>query len=137
MYLSDAERDDFRRSENIFVERGFAPLYETGYLDLLDLHEQDHGSLLWLNVIGSEWFNSIPDSVQPEIRERLHDLADWNMLLLNYHPKRYALRYPSLNDELDFIYGFTRHFLISPQDTNQVLQIVDQKFGEIFMQGMQ
>jgi hypothetical protein len=136
MYLSEAEMENFRRSESIFIEKGFAPLYETGYLDLLDMNAQDHGSLFWLNVIGSEWFASIPDSVQPEIRERLRDLANWNMLLLNYHPKRYALQYLSLNDELDFNYGFTRHFLTMPQDTNQVLQRVDTTFGEIFMQAM-
>jgi hypothetical protein len=137
MYLSEAEREDFRRSENIFIEKGFAPLYETGYLDLLDMNEQDFSSLLWLNVIGSEWFASIPDSIQPEIRERLRLLADWNMLLLNYHPKRHALRHLSLNDELDFSYGYTKHFLITPQDTNQVLQKIDRTFGEIFMQAMQ
>jgi hypothetical protein len=136
MYLSPAEQEDFGRSEHIFLENGFAPLYETGYLDLLDLHEQDH-SIFWLNVIGSEWFASIPDSVQPEIRERLRDLADWNMLLLNYHPRRYALRYLSLNEELDFNYGFTPHFLITPQDTGQVLQKVDEAFNSIFMQAMQ
>jgi hypothetical protein len=136
MYLSEAEMDDFRRSENIFVETGYAPLYETGYLDLLDLNEQEHASLLWLNVIGSEWFASIPDSIQPEIRERLRDLADWGLLLLNYHPRRYALHVPSLNDELDFNYGFTKHFLTTPQDTNQVLQKVNGKFSEIFMRGI-
>jgi hypothetical protein len=136
MYLSEAEMDDFARSENIFVEKGYAPLYETGYLDLLDLNEQEHGSLLWLNVIGSEWFASIPDSVQPEIRERLRDLADWGMLLLNYHPGRYALRYLSLNDELEFNYGFTKHYLTTPQDTNQVLHKVNEKFDQIFTRGI-
>ncbi len=136
MYLSEGEMQDFRRSENIFIEKGFAPLYETGYMDLLDMDEQDHTALLWLNVIGSEWFASIPDSIQPEIRARLRVLADWNMLLLNYHPRHYAMRYLSLNDELDFNYGFSRHFLMMPQDTNQVLQKVDATFGEIFMQAM-
>lgn len=135
MYLSGQEMDDFSRSENIFIEKGFAPIYETGYLSLLDMSEQDHASLLWLNVVGSEWFASIPDSVRPEIRERLRSLVEWNKLLLNYHPKRYALRYLPLNDELEFSYGFTRHYLITPQDTNQVLQKVDQVFGENFMQG--
>jgi hypothetical protein len=137
MYLSEAEREDFRRSENIFIEKGFAPLYETGYLDLLDLNEQNPASLLWLNVIGSEWFAAIPDSVQPEIRARLRTLADWNMLVLNYHPQRYAFQYLSLNDELDFQYGFTRHFLVTPRDSNQVLQKVDATFEGIFMQAMQ
>ena len=135
MYLSEAEFEDFRRSENIFIERGFAPIYETGAIDLIDIGEQNSSSLLWLNVIGSEWFASIPDSLQPEIRERLRALADWGHVLLNYHPKRYALRYLSLNDELDFTYGFTRHFLMTPLDTNQVLQKVEEKFGEIFMGG--
>jgi hypothetical protein len=136
MYLSEAEMDNFSRSENIFIEKGFAPIYETGYIDLLDVKEQNQVSLPWLNVIGSEWFASIPDSVQPEMRERLRDLADWGHVILNYHPKRYSLQYSSLNDELDFNYGFTRHYLLTPQDTNQVLQKVDENFGEIFMQGM-
>ena len=137
MYLSESELDDFKRSESVFIEKGFAPVYETGYLDLLDLNGQNYSSLLWMNVIGSEWFASIPESVQPEIRERLRDMADWNMLLLNYHPKRHAFRYLSLNEELDFNYGFTRHFLMTPQETNQILHKVDQTFGEIFMQAMQ
>jgi hypothetical protein len=136
MYLSESEQEDFGRSENIFIEKGFAPLYETGYLDLLDMNRQVRPSLFWLNVIGSEWFASIPDSVQPEIRERLRDLADWNMLLLNYHPKRHAFRYLSLNEELDFNYGYTKHFLMTPQDTNQVLQKVDAAFEGILMQAM-
>jgi hypothetical protein len=136
MYLSSSEIQDFSQSENIFIEKGFAPIYETGYLDLLELNEQNESSLPWLHVIGSEWFASIPDTIQPEIRERLHDLLDWNKIILNYHPRRHALRYLSLNDELEFNYGFTKHYLIAPQDTGQALQKVDQIFGEIFVQGM-
>ncbi|HJS20881.1 MAG TPA: hypothetical protein VJ785_19190 [Anaerolineales bacterium] len=136
MYLSEAEVADFSQSENIFVEKGFAPIYEDGYIDLLDLNEHNHSSRLWLNVIGSEWFASIPDSVQPEIRERLRDLADWNKVILNYHPRRHSLRYLSLNDELDFNYEFTRHYLLTPQDTNQTLLKLEQIFEGIFIQGM-
>lgn len=135
MYLSEGERNDFRQSENIFIEKGFAPLYETGAIDLVHLNEQNHASHLWLNVIGSEWFASIPDTLQPEIRERLRDLAGWGNVLLNYHPRRHALRYLSLNEELDFNYGFTKHYLITPQDTDQTLKKVDGIFTEIFMQG--
>lgn len=136
MHLSEAEMADFSRSENIFIEKGFAPLYETGYLDLLEVNEQNQSSLPWLNVIGSEWFASVPDSVQPEMRARLRELAGWNKVMLNYHPRRYSLRYLPLNDELDFNYGFTKHYLLAPQDTNQALQKAEQAFGEIFMQGM-
>lgn len=136
MYLSQTEMQDFSQSENIFIEKGFAPIYETGYLDLLDMDEHNQSGMYWLNVIGSEWFASVPDSVQPEIRERLRNLLDWNKVILNYHPRRHTMRYLSLNDELDFNYGFTKHFLIAPLDTGQALQKVDQIFGEIFMQGM-
>jgi hypothetical protein len=137
MYLTDAELADFSRSENIFIEKGFAPVYSNGSLDLLDMNEQHQDSLLWLNVVGSEWFASIPDTVQPEIRERLRDLVQWNKVVLNYHPRRYALRYLSLNDELEFNYGFSKHYLVSPQDTQQTLQKLGEIFEEIFMEGMQ
>ena len=135
-YVSEEEMADFSRSENIFIEKGFAPLYETGYIDLLDLNEQNHSVLPWLYVVGSRWFASIPDSVQPEIREQLRNLVRWDKVTFNYHPKRYALQYRSLNDELDFHYGFSEHFLVSPQDSGQVLQKVEERFGEIFMRGI-
>src|SRR5215216_5866780 len=69
-YVSEEEMADFSQSENIFIEKGFAPLYETSYLDLLEVDEQNHVSLPWLHVIGSGWFASIPDSVQPEVRHQ-------------------------------------------------------------------
>ena len=135
-YLSEEEMADFSRSENIFIEKGFAPLYETGYIDLLDLNEQNHTTLPWLYVIGSGWFASIPDSVQPEAREQLRNLLRCKKTVFNYHPRRYSLQYRSLNEELDFQYGFTEHYLVAPQDTEQALRKVEERFGEIFMQGM-
>ena len=136
MYLSEAEMQDFSRSENIFIEKGYAPVYENGYRDLLDVDEYNQDSYSWLNVIGSEWFAALPEMMKDEIRSRLQHLAGWNKVLLNYHPRRYSLQYPSLNEELGFHYGFTRHYLIAPQDTNQALQKVDEIFEQIFLQGM-
>jgi hypothetical protein len=136
-YVSEEEMADFSHSENIFIERGFAPLYDTSYIDLLDVNEQNHSSLSWLHVIGSGWFASIPDSVQPEIRQQLQNLARWNQAIFNYHPRRYSLRYRSLNEELDFNFGFTEQYLIAPQDTDQVLKKVEESFAGIFMQGME
>lgn len=136
-YLSEAELADFRASENIFIEQGYAPLYESGYLDLLDVSEQNHAALPWLHVIGSGWFASIPDSVQPEIREQLRNLVRWNGTIFNYHPRRYALQHLSLNEELDFNYGYTEHYLIAPQNTDQVLKKVEESFTSIFMQGIE
>ena len=134
-YVSEEELGDFSQSENIFLEKGFAPLYETGYLDLLDVNEQNHASLPWLHVIGSGWFASVPDTVQQEIREQLRKLVHWGNVIFNYHPRRYALRYLSLNDELEFNYGFSEHYLVAPQNTDQAFRKVEERFGEIFMQG--
>ena len=136
-YLSPEEMADFSQSENIFIEKGFAPLYDNGYLDLLDVNDQGHTALPWLHVIGSEWFASIPDSIQPEIRAHLRDLLLSTKVIFNYHPRRHALRYLSLNEEMDFNYGFTEHFLVAPQNTEQTLKKVEESFGEIFMQGME
>jgi hypothetical protein len=136
LYVSEEEMADFSQSENIFLEKGFAPLYETSYMDLLEVNEQNHSALSWVHVIGSGWFAAIPDSVQPEIRRQLQNLVHWNKVIFNYHPKRYALRYRSLNEELDFNYGFTEHFLLAPQDTDQVLRKVEESFAGLFMQEM-
>jgi hypothetical protein len=135
-YVSEEEMADFSHSENIFIEKGFAPLYETSYIDLLDVNEQNPSALSWLHVIGSGWFASVPDSVQPEIRHQLQNLLRWNKVIFNYHPKRYSLRYRSLNEELDFNYGFTEHFLVAPQDVKGTLDKVEATFGEMFMRGM-
>jgi hypothetical protein len=135
-YVSQEEMGDFAQSENIFIEKGFAPLYENSYLSLLEVNEQNHSTLPWLHVLGSGWFASIPDSLQPEIREQLRNLVRWGNVIFNYHPKRYALRYLSLNEELDFQYGFTEHYLVAPQNTEQALKKVEESFTEIFMRGI-
>ena len=135
-YASEEEIADFSHSKNIFIEKGFAPLYETGYIDLLDVREQNHSALFWLHIVGSEWFASIPESVQPEIREQLRNLVRWNKVIFNYHPQRYSLRYRSLNEELDFNYEFTEHFLVAPRDTKGALDKVEESFLGMFMQGL-
>ena len=133
-HLAQEEMADFRASENIFIEKGFAPLYENGYLDLLD--GNGRLALHWLHVIGSQWFASIPDSVQPEIREQLRGFVRAGRMIFNYHPRRHALRYLSLNEELDFQYGFSDDYLVAPQSTDQTLRKVEESFDEIFLGGM-
>jgi hypothetical protein len=135
-YVSPDEMADFAQSENIFIEKGFAPLYENGYIELLDVSEQNHTALPWLHVIGSGWFASIPDSVQSEIKIHLREFVDWGHMIFNYHPRRHTLQHLTLNEQLDFNYGFTEHYLVAPQNTEQTLKKVEESFGEIFMLGM-
>jgi hypothetical protein len=136
MYLSEREQMEFSDAERGFLENGFAPLYETGYGDLLDLSERDRPVLPWVYVFGSEWFATVTDFMQVEVKQQIQKLLHWNRLVLNFHPRKYLLQYRSLNDELEFNYGYTEHFLLTPQDTEQVLIKVDEKFGEMFMKGM-
>jgi hypothetical protein len=135
MYLSESEQAEFSHAENLLIEKGFAPLYSSGYGELLDINEQNITAVPWLQVFGSEWFATIPDSMQPEIRQKIQDMVRWNQGLLNYHPRRHALRYRTLNDELGFQYGFTRHYLMTPQDPDQVLKKVEESFGDFMMHG--
>jgi hypothetical protein len=111
-------------------------LYQTGYGELLDIDEGHRPVLPWLYVFGSEWFATVPDTMQVEVKQQIQKLIGWNRAVLNYHPRRYLLQYRSLNDELEFNYGFTEQYLLAPQDTNQVLTKVDETFGGMFMRGM-
>jgi hypothetical protein len=133
-FASPEDRTDFDPYEPLFLEKGFIPEFTTGYLDLLDMNEHDHAAYPWLYVIGSRWLASIPDSVQPEIRERLRSLIQWNKLIFNYHPERLPVETRSLNRELGYKAGFTEIFLIEPETPRQTAQIVSSTFEKLFQQ---
>jgi hypothetical protein len=129
---------DFTGHEQLFLQQGFLPEFSHSYIELLDINEQNHASLPWIYVISSRWFASVPDSVQPEIREKLAKLIQRDKLIFNYHPE---LRLPrevySLNRELGMKVGFTEYFLIEPENPGQIAQIVAKTFDKIFNQPMQ
>jgi hypothetical protein len=127
---------DFQSFENSFTEQGFTLDFSSDYIDLLHLDEFNKGSHPWFHVVGSRWFASIPDSVQDEVRKSLKSLIGWNNLIFNYHPKWMSPDVRTLNHELDFNYGFSEHYLITPQDTQQTAHIVAVAFNKIFMQPM-
>ena len=131
---SEEDAADFDQYENIFLEKGFKPEFSAGYIDLLDLNELNKDSYPWLFVVGSRWFASIPDSIRLEVKSALQNLIRWNKLVFNYHPKGLSSEIKTLNDELDFNYGFTEHYLIRPQDAQQTVHILAAAFEERFVQ---
>ena len=135
-FASPEDMADFDQYENLFLEKGFIPEFTPGYIDLLDVNEHDHAAYPWLYVIGSRWLASIPDSVQPEVRERLKSLIQWNKPVFNYHPERLPHEIRSLNRELGYKAGFTDIFLIEPEDPQQTVKIVQSTFEKIFQQPM-
>lgn len=132
-FLSEQEKTDFSLWENSFVSRGFTPVYESDPLQLYEMSAQNYMSFPWLYVVGSEW---LAMNAEEKIRERIRNLVYWNKFVLNYHPKRYSLQYRSLNDELDFNYGFSERVILTPQSPDQALQKVESGFGELFMRAM-
>lgn len=130
------ERAEFADHERLFLGRGYLPEFNMAYIDLLDLHEHNRTSLPWLYVIGSRWFASIPVSMQPEVREKLSKLIQWNKLLFNYHPEHLPREVRTLNRELGFKPGFTDTFLIEPENPEQTVQIVATTFDRLFSQPM-
>lgn len=131
---SEADVEDFREYENLFLEQGFIPEFDHSYIDLLDVHEQNQTALPWFYIIGSRWFASIPDSVRVEVREQLGKLIRWNRLIYNYHPERLPYEIKSLNRELGYKHGFTEFSLIEPETPVQTAQIVASTFEKIFQQ---
>lgn len=132
-FVSEHEKDDFSLWENSFASRGFTPLYASDPMQLYEMNEQNHASFPWLYVIGSEW---LAINAGEQIRERLRDLVYWNKMILNYHPKRYSLQYRSLNEELDFNYGFSERVVLTPQSPDQALQKVEEGFAAMFTNGI-
>ena len=131
---SEKDIDDFNGNEDVFLAQGFLPEFDTGYIDLLDIHEQDRAALPWFYVIGSRWFASIPDSVRVEVREQLGRLIHWNRLIFNYHPETLPHEIRSLNREFGFKHGFTELAFIEPETPQQTAQIVASTFEKIFQQ---
>ena len=133
---SPEDAADFTTQENLFIQHGFVPEFSTGYIDLLDINEHNHGTLPWLFVIGSRWFVSIPESIQPEIREKLTRLIHWNKLIFNYHPERLPVEIQTLNRELGLKAGFSDVFLYEPENPHQTAKIIIESFDRIFQQGV-
>ena len=133
---SPDDADDFSGNESLFTRRGFNLEFNPGYLDLLEINEQNQAALPRLFIIGSRWFASVPVSVQPEIREKLTKLIHWKKSLFNYHPEHLPRETRTLNRELGMKVGYSETFLIEPEDPGQTVQILSQTFDRIFQQGM-
>ena len=133
---SPEDAADFKGHESRFLQQGFVLEFNMGYIDLFDISEHTHAVLPWLFVIGSRWFASIPESVQPEIREKLTKLIHWNKLIFNYHPDRVNREIRTLNRELGLKAGFSDIFLYEPETLQQTAKIITESFDRIFQQGV-
>ena len=116
----------------LFLQRGFAPEFHEGVIDLLQADERNRSAQSWIYVIGSRWFADAPDSVQVEVREKIGKLLHWKKLVFNYHPEHLPREVRTLNRELGLKAGFTKEFLLEPETPEQVAEIVSSKFEKLF-----
>ncbi len=125
---SAEERADFAGADPLFSENGFYPDFDSGYFDLLEMNFQTQSSYPWMYVIGSRWFDSIPDSIQVEIRLKLQEMLQWGKHIFNYHPDWLPKEVNTLNRILGFKHEFTPTLLIEPANPRETSFIVQKVF---------
>lgn len=126
---------DFAESDPMFMKNGFVPEFDAGYYDILEMTEPNQAASPWLYVIGSRWFDSIPASLQVEIRAKLEQMIHWGRHIFNYHPNWLPKEINTLNRILGYKYGFTSTVLTEPETPQETAYIVERTFNDIFGRG--
>ena len=127
------ETAEFHKQDDLFLEKGFAPIIKTDYVELLEMNDQNQISYPWLYVIGSRWFSSIPESRYYEIKGRLKDMLGWGKRIFNYHPDWLPKEINTLNRVLGYKYEFTPTLLTEPANPQETASIVAKIFERDFM----
>jgi hypothetical protein len=132
-YGTPEDMQDFSDRQDQFNHRGYVLDFKTNFLDLLELDVQDQGVMLEVHILSSRWFNSLPDTILPEIREKLTQIVYRNPLVFNYHPEHLPSTVRTLNRELHLKAGFSETFLLEPETPEQTLQIIQKQFDAYFV----
>ena len=129
--MSAEEKAELVESEPLLSENGLYPEFEAGYLDLLEMTERNQSSYPWMYVIGSRWFEDIPDSLHEEVKGKLKEMVGWGKQVFNYHPEWLPNEVNTLNRALGYKYGFTSRVLVEPCNVQEVVSIVTKAFEHI------
>ena len=122
--VSEEDAVDFAETESLFGLNGFHPEFDSGYYDLLEMNHQNQAAYPWLYVIGSRWYDSIPNGIHTEVRIKLLEMLQWGKQIFNYHPDWLPREINTLNKVLGFKYEFTNAVLTepaTPQETAYIL----------------
>lgn len=119
---------DFEGSESLFTGNGFFPEFSGSYHDLLDMNEMNQSSYPWLYVIGSRWFDAVPDSLQIELQSKLRQMIQWGKHIFNYHPDWLPKEVNRLNRVLGFKHEFTPTVLTEPGNPQETAFILKKIF---------
>jgi hypothetical protein len=128
---SEEDAADFAEAASMFSSNGFYPEFDSGYYDLLEMDELNQSRHPWLYIIGSRWFDIIPDSIHTEIKVKFKEMLHWGKHIFNYHPEWLSNEVNTLNRVLGFKYGFTKQVLIEPGNIEETGIIIARTFDRI------
>jgi len=128
---SDEDAADFAEAASTFSANGFYPEFYSGYYDILEMNELNQPMYPWLYVVGSRWFDAIPDSIHAEIKIKFKEMLHWGKHIFNYHPEWLPNEVNTLNRVLGFKYGFTEQVLIEPGNIEETGIIITRTFDRI------
>lgn len=129
---SPEDMTDLADSASLFAANGFLPEFDSSYYSLLEMTELNQFTYPWLYVIGSRWFDSVPDSLQAEVSAKLEKMLSWKKQIFNYHPNWLPKEINTLNRILGYKYGFTSTVLTEPENPQETAYIIDKTFHKMF-----
>lgn len=133
--VSGEDAADFDGAESLFTRNGYHPEFDGGYHDLLDMADMNQSTYPWLNVIGSRWFDEVPDSLHAELQSKLRQMIHWRKHIFNYHPDWLPKEVNTLNKILGFKHEFTPVVLTEPGTPQETAFIVAKIFDRDIFPG--
>ena len=128
---SAEEKVELDESVPMLSASGFHPEFDAGYLDILDMNEGNRSMYPQLYVIGSRWFDTMPESLHAEMKSRLKEMIGWGKQIFNYHPEWLTNDVNTLNRVLGYKYGFTPTLLPEPGNIHETAFIVTKVFEQL------
>jgi len=125
---SAEDMDDFAEAAPLFSTNGFYPEFDSGYYDLLEMNHQNQAAYPNLYVIGSRWYDSIPNGIHVEVRAKILEMLQWGKHIFNYHPDWLPKEIHTLNKVLGFKYEFSPKVLTEPATLQETAFIVAKIF---------
>lgn len=133
--VSGQDAADFDGAESLFTQNGFHPELDGVYHDLLDMNDVNQSAYPWLYVVGSRWFDEVPDSLHAELQSKLRQMIHWGKHIFNYHPDWLPKEVNSLNRVLGFKHEFTPVALTEPGNPRETAFIVAKIFDRDIFPG--
>jgi hypothetical protein len=124
------ELTGFVGSEELFQANGFEPVLKPNYTDIF-LRRIPSRERPWVVVIGSHWFDGLPEQVKETVLATVEHMLDKNRIVINYHSPRARERVRSLNEILGFKHGLTKRVLYEPANDKETVTMLSSSLEDM------